>query len=156
MVDKTPAPGSQMVAFAMVCNEMYDAYHSGSRAERLDSRGRENGNYRCRTPSESSTLKEPRPPHHRPQSRSASHYPIEIKGVANPPHGTLSRGPSDHPHRRECCGSADRPQFCKRRRNIHRRLYAVDFKGGRAFGEPQLRERIAAVLYSCRTITMCK
>jgi hypothetical protein len=44
-VDETPAPNPQMVAFAMVCNEMYDADHNGSRAERLNSHWREIGNY---------------------------------------------------------------------------------------------------------------
>lgn len=44
-VDEMHAPSPQTVAFAMVCNQMYDDLGSGARAERLDSRWREIGNY---------------------------------------------------------------------------------------------------------------
>jgi hypothetical protein len=44
-VDEMRAPSPQTVAFAMVCNEMYDSYDSGPRTERLNSRWREIGNY---------------------------------------------------------------------------------------------------------------
>jgi len=44
-VDEIRAPSPQTVAFAMICNEMYDAGRRGQRSERLVAHWRQAGNY---------------------------------------------------------------------------------------------------------------
>jgi hypothetical protein len=45
VVDETPVPSPQTVAFAMISNEMYDTDRHGARAERLNAHWRQVGNY---------------------------------------------------------------------------------------------------------------